>query len=250
MKKLKVLAGVVAAGAVMTLLAGCGAGSGDASSSNPVTISYMGWVPKADKAVAIWNKAHPDIQVKYSPVANGQEAYPKIRSSVQAGNGGCLAQLTYDQVSSFVADGMLMDVTQDTQDVKSTFLDWTWSQVSPGGKTYAIPQDTGPMALYYRADLFQRYGIAVPKTWDDFAADAAKVHAADPKVSLSYLATDDSSTVAGYAWQRGASWFSISGDSWKVGIDDKASVDSAKYWQGLRLRRHRPHKAVGSGLLQ
>nr|WP_236778783.1 extracellular solute-binding protein [Agromyces seonyuensis] len=193
----------------------------------------MGWVPKADEAVAIWNEAHPDIQVEYSPVANGQEAYPKIRSSVQAGNAGCLAQLTYDQVPSFVADGMLLDVTDETADVADTFLDWTWSQVSPGGKTYAIPQDTGPVALYYRADLFEQYGIDVPATWDDFAAAAEQVHAADPEVTLSYLATDDSSTVAAYAWQRGASWFSIDGDSWKVGIDDAASLESAEYWQGL-----------------
>lgn len=230
MKKLRILSGVVAASAALALLTGCGGG---ADSSGSTTLGYMGWVPQADKAVEIWNDAHPEAQVKYSPVANGQDAYPKIRSSVQAGNAGCLAQITYDQVSSFVADGMLLDVSEYTKDTEDVFLDWTWQQVSPGGKTYAIPQDTGPMAFYYRADLFEKFGIEPPATWDEFAIAAETVHAADPAVNLTYLATDDSSTVAAYAWQRGASWFSIDDDSWQVGIDDAASTDSAEYWQKL-----------------
>lgn len=230
MKKLRILSGVVAASAALALLTGCGGG---ADSSGSTTLGYMGWVPQADKAVEIWNDAHPEAQVKYSPVANGQDAYPKIRSSVQAGNAGCLAQITYDQVSSFVADGMLLDVSEYTKDTEDVFLDWTWQQVSPGGKTYAIPQDTGPMAFYYRADLFEKFGIEPPATWDEFATAAETVHAADPAVNLTYLATDDSSTVAAYAWQRGASWFSIDDDSWQVGIDDAASTESAEYWQKL-----------------
>nr|WP_269809847.1 sugar ABC transporter substrate-binding protein [Kineosporia rhizophila] len=235
---MKSLRTVAAAGVVMIALAACGGGdsgdSGDSGTpSGPVDLGYMGWVPKAEEAVALWNEANPDEKVTYTPVANGQEAYPKIRSSVQAGNAGCLAQLTYDQVPSFVADGMLMDVTAYTGDIKDSYLDWTWSQVSPGGKTYAIPQDTGPMGLFYRKDLFEKYDIEVPTTWDEFAAAAKKVREADPDAYLTYLATDDSSTVAAYAWQRGASWFSIQDGGWKVGIDDEASQASAAYWQGL-----------------
>ncbi len=233
MNKTKLLAGVMATSALAVVLSGCTSDSGESSSSDTISLDYMGWVPQADKAVDLWNEANPDVQVVYSPVSNGQEAYPKIRSSVQAGNGGCLAQLTYDQITSFVADGLLLDVSEYTEDIQDTFLDWTWEQASPGGKTYAIPQDTGPVVLFYRADLFEQYGIEVPTTWDEFAAAAEKVHAADSSVTLSYLATDDSSTVAAYAWQRGSSWFSIDDDSWKIGIDDDESVESAEYWQGL-----------------
>jgi multiple sugar transport system substrate-binding protein len=237
MKTLRTTTAAVAAGTLVAVLGACGSGDSGGGSSDPadgpVEITYMGWVPKAEDVVDAWNEAHPDVQVVYSPVANGQEAYPKIRSSVQAGDGGCLAQLTYDQVSSFVADGMLMDVSDYVGDAEGTFLDWTWSQVSPGGATYAIPQDTGPMAMYYRADLFEQLGIEVPTTWDEFAAAAKTVHAADPSKTLTYLATDDSSTVAAYAWQRGAQWFAIDGEQWRVGIDDAASIEAAEFWQGL-----------------
>ncbi|HEY0186967.1 MAG TPA: extracellular solute-binding protein [Cellulomonas sp.] len=237
MKTLGRTAAVVSAGALMATMAACSSGDSSSGSSDtadgPVEITYMGWVPLAEDVVAAWNEANPDIQVVYSPVANGAEAYPKIRSSVQAGDGGCLAQITYDQVTSFVADGMLMDVSDYVSDVEDLFLDWTWSQVSPGGQTYAIPQDTGPIAMYYRADLFEQFGIEVPTTWDEFAEAAATVHAADPTTTLTYLATDDSSTIAAYAWQNGAQWFSIDDDAWQVGIDDDASQEVAEYWQAL-----------------
>lgn len=59
------------------------------------------------------------------------------------------------------------------------------------------------------------------------------MRAADPKAYLTYLATDDSSTMAAYAWQRSASWFAIQNGGWKVGIGDQASEQAAGYWQGL-----------------
>lgn len=237
MKNVRTAVAVLSAGALVATIAGCSsdAGGGQAAGAegDAVEISYMGWVPKAEDVVAEWNAANPTKKVVYSPVANGAEAYPKIRSAVQAGDAGCLAQLTYDQVSSFVADGMLLDVTEYTRDSESAFLDWTWAQVSPGGHTYAIPQDTGPMALFYRADLFEQFGVDVPTTWDEFAEVAKTVHAADPSKTLSYVATDDSSTIAAYAWQRGAQWFEIDGDAWRVGVADEASLEAAEYWQDL-----------------
>ena len=40
------------------------------------------------------------------------------------------------------------------------------------------------MALFYRADLFKKYGLTVPTTWAQFAADATKLHSAAPGVYL------------------------------------------------------------------
>ena len=40
------------------------------------------------------------------------------------------------------------------------------------------------MALYYREDIFKKYNLPVPTTWAQYADDAAKLHAADPKVYI------------------------------------------------------------------
>lgn len=51
-------------------------------------------------------------------------------------------------------------------DTGDQFFDFAWKQVTFGDTgVYAIPQDTGPMAMFYRKDLFEKYGVEVPKTW-------------------------------------------------------------------------------------
>ena len=37
------------------------------------------------------------------------------------------------------------------------------------------------MGMLYRKDIFDKHGITPPKTWDEFAAAARKLHAADPE---------------------------------------------------------------------
>ncbi len=52
-------------------------------------------------------------------------------------------------------------------DAKKDFSSGLWNQVTFGESksVYAVPQDSGPMALYYRKDLFEKAGLSVPETW-------------------------------------------------------------------------------------
>lgn len=226
-----------AALAALTLLAlsGCGGSSGgsDTSSSGPVKIEYLGWVTGLDEAVKTWNAEHADVQVSLTTASGSEEANTLIRNGVQAGNAPCLSQMAYSSVASFVADGLLQPVTDEANKHQGEYLEWTWAQVSPGGETYGIPQDTGPMVLFYNQTEFDKYGIKVPATWEEYAAASTTVHAADPTVSLGFHGTDDVGNWAGLASQAGAEWFTIQGQEWKVGINDAASMKVADYWQGL-----------------
>ena len=89
------------------------------------------------------------------------------------------------------------------------------------------------MALFYRADLFTKYGLTVPTTWAQFAADATKLHAEAPGVFLGSFSSVDPGEFAGLTQQAGAQWWSASGSTWTVGIDDAASQKVASFWQGL-----------------
>jgi multiple sugar transport system substrate-binding protein len=130
--------------------------------------------------------------------------------------------------------GGLVDLSQyGAASVKQDFVPWTWGQVTQGGDVYAIPQDTGPMGLFYRADLFTKYGLAVPTTWAQYLSDAKKVHAAHPNVYITAFPSNDPQWFSGLAWQAGARWFSTSGDSWVAGIDDAPSQQVASFWQEL-----------------
>ncbi|MDH6575984.1 extracellular solute-binding protein [Kitasatospora sp. MAP5-34] len=236
------LAGAVAVLTAVAVVSGCSSsGSGATgtagsagSAGGVVKLDFWGWAPGYDQSVALFNQTHPGIQVTFDKTASGSKGgYTKMLTAAKAGNAPCLGQVGYETLPSFAAAGALADVGKFAAAAKPQFADWTWKQVTIGGQTYGIPVDTAPMALMYRKDLFAKYGItAPPVTWDEYAADAAKVHAADPSVYLGDLG-NDAYNYAGLAWQAGAGWFGTAGDQWQVSVDSAANQQVAGYWQGL-----------------
>jgi multiple sugar transport system substrate-binding protein len=229
--KLLLTAGVAAAALA---LAACG-GSSAPAGSGKVTLTFWSWVPGISQSVGLWNKNHPDIHVNLNEVTSGDAgSYAKMYSALQAGNAPDLGQIEYATLPNFEHVGGLIDLSRYGADrARPDFVPWTWSQVSQGNAIYAIPQDTGPMGLFYRADLFKKYGLAVPATWAQYLSDAKKVHAAHPNVYIAAFPANDAQWFSGLAWQAGARWFSTSGDTWVAGIDDPASMQVASYWQQL-----------------
>nr|WP_062333461.1 extracellular solute-binding protein [Herbidospora sakaeratensis] len=224
----------------VTLAAGCSSG-GDAAPepeaaapTGPVTLTYWTWAPNMDKIAQVWNAANPGITVTVSKQAGGDDAAAKFLTAAKAGNAPDLVQAEYQHLPSFVAADAVADLAADTAAVKGEYAEGLWGLVTLGTEgVYAIPQDSGPMMLYYRKDLFEKYKIDVPKTWDEYAEAARTVHEADPKVYLGSFSSKDPGWFAGLAQQAGAQWWSISGDSWKVGIDDAATTRVAEFWGGL-----------------
>ena len=104
--------------------------------SGPVEIEYLGWVPGLQDSVDLWNSENPDIQVKLTTSTGSAEANPAIRAGVQAGNAPCMAQMAYFSLPNFVADGLLMPITDVASQYESQFLDWTWKAASAGGEVY------------------------------------------------------------------------------------------------------------------
>ncbi|HZX08165.1 extracellular solute-binding protein [Kribbella sp.] len=232
-KRTAMLAAATAAAGLV--LAGCGGGSGSqgGSQSGPAEVTFWGWAAGYQKSVDLWNQTHPDIHVKYEAITNGGAGgYDKMLTAAKAGNAPCLAQIGYETFASFLAAGALQDVSDAVAKDKSQFPDWVWGNVGVDGKSYGVPVDTAPMATFYRADLFKKAGIAVPTTWDEFAAAAAKVKAADPTARIMNLPTDPY-LYAGFSWQADAPWFGTKGDAWSVSFDTDAGKKVGDYWQGL-----------------
>lgn len=227
----RLLAATSLSAVAVLAIAGCSASP--AEPDGPIEIEYLGWVTGLQESIDIWNEANPDVQVKLTTTTGSDEANPAIRAGVQAGNAPCLSQMAYFSLPNFVADDLLLPITDVAADYEDQFLDWTWSSASAGGEVYGIPQDTGPMVMYYNQDQFEKFGIEVPTTWDEYAAAAASVKAQDPTVSLGFMGPDDVGQYAGLVAQNGGSWTSIDGDEWKVGINDPAAIEVAEFWQGL-----------------
>jgi multiple sugar transport system substrate-binding protein len=187
-----------------------------------------------DKVVAAWNQAHPDIQVQVQVQAGGDAELTKLLTAAKAGNPPDLAQVEYQVLPTLVSSNYLADISKYDGNLKSDFPAGNWNQVTLGSNAlYALPQDAAPMALFYRADLFTKYGLTVPTTWAQFAADAKKLHAEAPGVYLGTFSSADPGEFAGLTQQAGAQWWTASGSAWKVGIDSAASQRVASFWQSL-----------------
>ena len=222
---------------LMASLAACGGGSTPASSTTPtgpVSLTYWSWIPGMDKQVALFNQTHPNIHITLNNVGSGAVEYNKLFTAIKAANEPDLGQIEFQTLPQFETTGSLVELSQyGANSVKNQFPSWMWSQVLLSNGVYAIPQDGGPMALYYRDDVFKKYNLAVPTTWAQFADDAAKLHAANPQAYITDFPPRNPGWFTGLMWQNGANLFSISGQSWKVSINSPQALQVASYWQDL-----------------
>jgi len=225
---------MLAAAALLT--AGCTASSGGDGSGKKVELTYWAWAPNLDKVVDIWNKKNPDIHVTVNKQDGGDPAITKLLTAIKAGSGAPdVIQAEYQKIPTLVAANALADLSKTSaNDTKSHFASGVWNSVTLGGNAlYAIPQDTGPMVFYYRAGVFDKLGLSIPKTWDEYAADARAIHKADPTTYLGTFSSNDAGWFTGLAQQAGASWWGVSGNAWSVNIDKKPTQKVAGYWGGL-----------------
>lgn len=222
-----------ALGSLVLALAASGCSKADpAPEAGKASITFWGWAPGYADAVKAFNASHPGTQVSYQTVQPGAKGgYQKMLNAVKAGNAPCLAQLGYETLPSFAAQGALKDVTAQAKSVKGDFQDAAWKSVTLDGKTYGAPVDTGPMALFYNKKVFDSLGLQPPTTWAEYRTAAEKIHASGPDryISSPYMDYD----YAGLAWQAGGSWFGVKGDAWQVTMASPANVKVADYWQGL-----------------
>ena len=145
------------------------------------------------------NKDHPNIQVKATKFDGAaQDMIKKLETDVKAGNAPDLAQVGYAEVPEVFTKGLLEDVTEEAAKYKSDFAEGPYSMMQVDGKTYGLPQDTGPLVYFYNQKAFDELGIKVPKTKDELI-EAAKTAAASGKYIMDYEA--DEPATSSQVWQ-------------------------------------------------
>ncbi|KQQ67212.1 ABC transporter substrate-binding protein [Microbacterium sp. Leaf320] len=227
-------------------LAGCSASGGDTSGTGgdaaactpadgDVTLEFTSWIPGIEDVVEIWNEANPEIQVDVQTGPNGNGGtYQNFFNQIKAGDAPDLGQIEYDALPNFLVQDGLEDLSacEDVVAAEDQFVDWAWGQVTLGTEgVYGVPQDTGPMALFYRADLFEQNGIEIPTTWDEYRDAAVKIR--DLGGYITNFSQSDINQFAGFAWQDGAQWFSSDDEGWTVSMADDATATVADFWQSM-----------------
>ena len=210
--------------------------AGGSCSANATKVLFWAWVPGMGRAVTEFNKTHPNICVTQEDVGAGNPEYVAITNALKAGSGAPdVAEVEFDELPSFeVTNNVVNLVPYGANNYKSKFTPWAWDEVSQGSGVYAMPGDAGPMAFYYNTKELAKYRITPPTTWAEFAADAAKLHKANPNAYMTNFSAIDLQWVMSLMAQDNAWPFAYSGGS-NVTINwtGPKQMAFASYWQNL-----------------
>ncbi|MBO0781675.1 MAG: extracellular solute-binding protein [Ktedonobacteraceae bacterium] len=164
-----------------SLLAACGGGGGGTSGQ----ITVWTW-PDNDKTFAktvpIFQKKHPGIKVNVQPFPNADTDYAnKLLTALVSGSGPDVAMVEINVVAKFKTKPGFVDLSQAPYNAKqyqSSYAEYAWNYVSDSqtGKVFALPKNTGPGAMFYRRDVFEKAGLptepekvqSLLKDWDAF----------------------------------------------------------------------------------
>jgi multiple sugar transport system substrate-binding protein len=188
--------------------------------ADAVHIKVWAWYPNIVDVVKAFNSEHADVQVDLTNAGTGPTEYAKLKTAFQAGSGAPdVAMVEFQEIPTFEILGKLVDMAQYGASAdKDKYAAWAWSQATDGAKVYAIPVDGGPMALMYRKDLFTKNNIPVPTTWAQYADDAAKIKAIDPKAFIASMGSDGG-WLNGLMWQGGCKPYTYSYSQAKTKIN-------------------------------
>ncbi len=182
----RAVAVAVAAVAAATMLGACGSGGSSSGGSDGGKTTLTWWHNGTDdplktvwaNAAAAYQKAHPNIVIKNTPIQNEQFT-TKVPLALQSPNP---PEIYFNQggglLATQVQSGRVADITAQTKSWIAG-LGPSASGWAVNGKQYGVPYDSHVVGFWYRTDLFAKAGItSTPTTLDELNADIAKLKAA------------------------------------------------------------------------
>lgn len=234
---------------VSLLFTGCGSGDDGGPTEAPTavseadlqaaleaggTITVWAWEPTLKQVVTDFQTQYPKVKVDLVNAGTNNDQYAALQNAIKAGSGvPDLAQVEYYALPQFVLGKSLADLRgYGAGDLESSFTPGPWNGVRSGDGVYGLPMDSGPMALFYNKEVFDRYGLTVPTTWDQYVAEAEKLHRADPNA---YLTNDigDAGFTTSMIWQAGGKPYTVENTTVTVDFTDAGTTKFAGTWQKL-----------------
>ncbi|PTM59067.1 ABC transporter substrate-binding protein [Desmospora activa] len=199
-----------------------------------VTITWWTWTANTDKVIKEFNNVYPNIEVKPFLIGAGKPQYNKLTTAIMAGTGAPdVVQIEYQYLPKFIDSGGLLDISEYVDRYEPFFQPWTWEQTRRGEHVYAIPEDIGPLVLLFRPDVFEKYGLSQPETWDEFAENAKELHQKNPDQSMAYFPVNNGGWITGMLWQAGVQPFQRTSDGWKINLNSPEAKKVINFWGDL-----------------
>ena len=198
-------------------------------------LTVWSWEPTLEQVAEDFEEAHPNVTVDLVNVGTGDEQYTALQNAMSAADGlPDVAHIEYFALGQFTIAGHLLDMSPLlSEDLEGAYTPGPWEAVQgEDGELYALPMDSGPMAMFYNKDIFDEHDIDVPETWDQYLEAARALQAADPDAYI--LADDgDAGATTSRIWQAGGRPYTVTGDTVVVDFADEGTERYAQVWQQL-----------------
>jgi multiple sugar transport system substrate-binding protein len=134
----------------------------------------------------------PGVDVKLLHISKNGDYGSTIQKMISDGNPPDIIEVA-ESVHSYSSKNQLLPLNSfiDAQklDLVGRFGERAAHSYDRDGKTWALPDRTGPMVLYYNKDLFDKDGVSYPTAdwkWPDFLAAAQKLTVRDGDRTMRY----------------------------------------------------------------
>lgn len=169
--KRKVLLGFALA-MIFSVSVSFASGSAENASEGVTTIKFYGSGSQYNvDMVSQFEAKNPSIKVEIVPV-DFNNAEQVIKTGIASGNPVDVSFFWGNQVSTFVTSNMALDLTPylmaNNKEWYNTFVPKYIEAGKINGKYYAVSYQPVIETLFYNKDLFKKYNLALPATWDDF----------------------------------------------------------------------------------
>lgn len=242
--------GVLAAGVLaVSLTAACSSDGGDKSSSGVVQVKLWEFfngpdTPSSKKIIDGFNASQSKVHVDDTTL-NYQDLTDKLLPAIAGGTGPDVATVATDFLSEYQAKGALENVDDfwagGKYDAASVIVPAAVNGTKIQGHSYGVPLNFYDELLCYNKDIFSKAGVAVPKTWDEVAADASKlVVTKDGKVVQYEIALGDQTDTSRFwqplLWNGGGGV--VSQDGKAAQLSDPKTLSALNFWVDLVRNKH------------
>ncbi len=125
-----------------------------------------------DREIAAFMEEYPNINVTAEIVGWG-DAYGRIQTAVQGGEGPCITQLGTTWVPTFGSMGGLRPYADEDIAAlggKENFVEASWNTGVVEGTMMAVPWVSDPRVIVYRADVLDQLGLTPEEAFADIDA--------------------------------------------------------------------------------
>ena len=216
-------------------------------------VASAAWAQQTTLRVFVGPNQRPDLQAKL--FEQYSKANPGVKVEIETG--GATSELQRQYLSTVLnakdsaIDLFLIDIVNPAQYASKGWIEPLDKYVGGpaflrndylpvyqqanvvDGKVAAMPSQGDSMFMYYRKDLLAKHGVAEPKTWDELAAAAKKIQAAENNPNLQGLSFQGAPIEGAVCtfllpyWGQGKQFNDAAG---KLTLDKTAAVNGLKMW--------------------